>query len=80
MPRQRKVPITKGEQRLVGSVHSMRIVQTLYCGECERRLKNTTTQKPHRVLARSCDNVEEHKTGKIYLWVLKGVEMVGSTN
>ena len=80
MARRRKVPIILGEKRIVGSGESMRIVRTLFCGDCERRLKSSTTQKPHSVVARVCDNFEDHKTGKIYLWVLNGVEMVGATN
>lgn len=77
MPRRRKVPITKGEKRIVGSGEAMRIEQTLFCGECGRRLKTAINQKPHVSVARTCENIEEHKTSKIYLWVLKGVEMVG---
>ena len=80
MPRRRKVPIILGEKRIIGSGESLRIVRTLFCGECERRLKSSTTQKPHSVVARICDNIENHKTGKVYLWVMSNVEMVGSTN
>lgn len=80
MPRQRKVPITKGAKRIVGQEDSLEIKQTLFCGECERRLKSSATQKPRIITSRICDNIEEHKTGKIYLWILKGIELVGSTN
>ncbi len=80
MPRQRKVPVKLGPQRIVGTSESLRLEQTLFCGECYRRLKSSATQKPRYVTARICDNVEEHKTGKIYLWTMKGVELVGSTN
>ncbi len=80
MPRQRKVPVTKGKKRIVGAYAKLRIEQTLFCGECKRRLKSSITQKPHNVVARVCDNIEDHKTSKIYLWVLKGVEMVGTSN
>ncbi len=77
MPRRRKVPITKGEKRIVGSGSAMRIEQTLFCGECGRRLKTAITQKPHSGVGRVCDIAENHKTKKTYLWVMKGVEMVG---
>ena len=80
MARQRKVPITKGGKRIVGAGESLEIRQTLFCGECDRRLKSSATQKHRYVTARVCDNVKEHKTGKIYLWIMEGVEVVGSTN
>lgn len=80
MARQRKVPITKGPKRIVGQEDSLSIEQTLFCGECERRLKSSATQKPRYVTARICDNVEGHKTGKVYLWIMKDIELVGSTN
>lgn len=80
MPRQRKVPVKKGNKRIVGSNVTLRVEQTLFCGECNRRLKSATTQKPHNVVARICDYVEDHKTGKIYLWTVKGIELVGSAN
>ena len=80
MARRRKVSIKLGEKRIIGSGESMRIVRSFFCGECDRLLKSSTTQKPHIVVARICDNIENHKTGKVYLWVLAGVEMVGSSN
>jgi NADH pyrophosphatase NudC (nudix superfamily) len=75
MPRRRKVPITKGEKRIVGSGDAMRIEQTLFCGECGRQLKTATTQKPHTSVARVCDNIENHMYGKIYLWTLPNVSV-----
>ena len=80
MPRQRKVPVKKGIKRIVGTSETLRVEQTLFCGECLRRLKSATTQKPHNVVGRTCDHVEHHKSGKIYLWIMEGVELVGSTN
>ncbi len=80
MPRRRNVPITKGEKRIVGQEDSLRIEQTLFCGECGRRLKSAVTQKPHSVVARVCENSENHKNGKIHLWFLDGVEVVGYSN
>ncbi len=79
MPRQRKVPIKKGEKRIVGVGETLRIEQTLFCGECNRRLKSATTQKPYMKVAMICDNIENHKTGKLYYWALKNIELVGST-
>ncbi len=70
MPRRRKVAIIKGEKRIVGFGDAMRIEQTLFCGECGRRLKTAITQKPHASVARVCDNIEEHKDGNKYLWTL----------
>ena len=80
MPRPRKVPINKGPQRIVESYGNMKIVQTYFCGECERRLKLVSTQKPYVVLGYGCYNIDDHKTGKIYLWIMKDVEMVGLAN
>ena len=57
----------------MGSGDALQIDQTLFCGECDRRLKTSTTQKPHRNIAQVCDNVEGHKFGEIWLWPLKGV-------
>ncbi len=73
MPRRRKVAIIKGEKRIVGSGDAMRIEQTLFCGECEQRLKTANTQKPHTSVARVCDNIEGHKDGNKYLWTLPNV-------
>jgi hypothetical protein len=76
MPRRRKVQIVKGPKRIVGQGLTMKVVQTDFCGECGRRLKSASTQKPHKVVAKVCDNIEEHKYGQIYFWPLKKVVMM----
>lgn len=78
MPRPRKVPLTKGEKRIIGSGDNLRIKQTDFCGECGRRTKAGTTQKPYNVFARICDNVDEHKNGETYIWPLKKVVIITS--
>ena len=80
MPRPRIVALNKSAKRVRYIAGIPEIVQTLSCGECNRRVKTANTQKPYNEVALSCANVEEHKTGKIYLWIMKDVEMVGSAN
>lgn len=75
MPRRRKVPITKGEKRIVGYGDAMRIEQTLFCGECEKRLKIANTQKPHSPIAHVCDNIDGHKFGEIWVWLFPNVKV-----
>lgn len=78
MPRPRKVKLVKGEKRIVGHGANMKIVQTDFCGECGKRTKSATTQKPHTVVAKVCDNQEEHKYQQIYFWPLKKVVIITS--
>jgi len=80
MPRPRKVALNKSAKRVRYKLGIPEIVQTLSCGECGKRLKLVSTQKPYLILGYGCYNIDDHKTGKIYLWIMKDVEMVGSTN
>ena len=85
MPRKPKVPLIKGEKRLVGNSRAtLEIKQTLKCGACKRRTKSAVVQvnaikaKRENIprweeVARYCDNVEGHKDGKKYFWPSKDV-------
>ena len=76
MARRRRIPKKLGPKRIVGYGDSMRIEQTEFCPECDRRLKVSSTQKPYIVTAMICDNVEGHKKGKIYLWPSENIEIL----
>ena len=84
MPRQRKVPLTKGEKRLKDTKDGIVVVQTLFCGECGKRTITASIQRNSKIakrenlqrfeeVARVCMNVDDHKDGKKYFWPIKGV-------
>ena len=79
MARVRKVPLVYGKKRVVYHSGDPEVVQSLFCGECERLTQAVTIQigkatadrkKISRVLTigRGCTNSEDHKDGKNYLW------------
>ena len=79
MPRVRKVPLLKGQKRVVYHSGDPEVVQTLFCGECDKPTQSVTIQvgkaradreKISRIviIARACANSEGHKDGKNYLW------------
>lgn len=81
MPRPKKVKLIKGEDRVRYYTDEYgrprkEIVNTYYCGECGRRVKSATVQKPYKKVAYACDNEKEHKDGLTYLWPLKKVVIV----
>ena len=78
MARRRRIPKKLGPKRIVGYGDNLRIEQTEFCPECDRRLKVSSTQKPYTVTAMICDNIEEHKKGKIYLWPSENIEILTS--
>jgi hypothetical protein len=79
MARVRKVPLIKGNKRVVYHSGDPEVVQSLFCGECERLTQSATIQigktKADRenisrrvIIGRACANIEGHKDGKKYLW------------
>ena len=74
MARQKKIRLVKGGDRFVLDKYGrMQIANTFFCGECGRRTKVASTQKPYTEVARVCENVEKHKSGKKIFWPLKDV-------
>ena len=84
MPRQRKVPLIKGEKRLKDTKDGMVIVQTLFCGECGKRTISAAIQRNSKIakrdnlprykeVARVCMNVDKHKDRQKYFWPIKDV-------
>ena len=85
MPRRRKVPLVKGENRLVfDKSGNVRIVNSYFCGECGKRTQVATIQvgqerakregiKRTEEVARVCAHIEKHKTGNKYFWPIKDV-------
>ena len=83
MARVRKVPLVYGKKRVVYHSGDPEVVQSLFCGECEKLTQAVTIQigkatadrkKISRVLTigRACANSEGHKDGKNYLWPSEG--------
>jgi len=82
MARVRKVPLIKGPKRVIHDPE-LAIVQSIFCGECEKLTQSVTIQvgkeradrekiSRTEIVARGCANVEGHKDGKKYLWPLEG--------
>ena len=78
MPRPRKIKIVKKNRRVRDSGGRLEIVETDYCGECDKRLKSVVTQKPYQRVAMICDNIDGHKFNQIYFWPLKEVVIITS--
>jgi len=83
MARVRKVPLIKGQKRIVYNADGPDVVQSLFCGECNRLTQSATIQigkqKADRenisrtvIVGRACANSEDHKDGKKYLWPAEG--------
>ena len=79
MPRVRKVPLIKGEKRVITNAEGLAIAQSLFCGECEKLTQSVTIQIGKATadresitrivtVGRACSNSEGHKDGKKYLW------------
>jgi len=81
MPRPKKVKLVKGQDRVRYFTDELgrprkEIVNTYFCGDCGRRVKSASVQKPHKKVAHVCDNVDQHKDGLIYFWPLKKVVII----
>lgn len=84
MARVRKVPLIKGKKRVIWNADGPdKIVESLFCGECEKLTQAVTIQigkatadrkKISRVLTigRACANSAKHKDGKKYIWPVEG--------
>jgi len=83
MARVRKVPLVKGEKRVIRNAEGLAIAQSLFCGECNLLTQSVTIQigkvKADREgipriikIGVACRNSEEHKDGKNYLWPSEG--------
>lgn len=85
MPRQKKVPLVKGEKRLIFKrAGDIEIEQTLFCGECKKRTQSATIRRnpeyakvkglpAFEEVARVCANTQGHKDGKKHFWPVKDV-------
>ena len=79
MARVRKVPLVKGPKRIIHNSDGPEVIQTLFCGECDKPTQSATIQVGKaradrenisriEIAARACANSEGHKDGKKYLW------------
>ena len=79
MPRRKKIPLLKGEKKVRYKKGVPEIHQDLFCGECETKTIPATTQRNtviakhenlsrYEEVARVCENVGDHKSGKKHFW------------
>jgi len=83
MARLRKVPLTYGPKRVIWKSGDPKVVQSVFCGECDSLTQSVTIQvgdakskreKISRIIkiGVACRNSEKHKDGKNYLWPSEG--------
>jgi len=83
MPRVRRVPLVYGRKRVLYKKGVPKIVQSVFCGECNLLTQSVTIQigkaKADRenisrtvIIGRACKNFEGHSDGKKYIWPSEG--------
>lgn len=83
MPRVRRVPLIYGRKRIIFKNGEPKIVQSVFCGECNSITQSVTIQigkaKADReniprtiIIGRACPNSDKHSDGKKYIWPAEG--------